>query len=264
MRILIMGVGKMGTWLADELCLNHEVGVFDKSAERLKYVFNCQRFTSMDEIGPFAPEILINAVNLRSTKAAFREVLPLLPRGCILADIASVKNSLRKFYLNSPFPFVSTHPMFGPTFVRFSELQTQNAIIIKESAEKGKIFFYELFNKLGLKIHEYSFAEHDATIAYSLAVPFASTLVFASCMKKQRAPGTTFQKHLHLARGLLSEDHYLLTEILLSPHAADQISEIKESLGGLLELLRNCDSDGLLAYLQAARHNIDLQTLTGA
>jgi len=257
-----MGAGKMGTWLADELCLDHEVAVIDQNLERLKYVFNCQRFTSMEEIRPFAPEILINAVNLRSTRTAFGECLSFLPDNCILADIASVKNNLRDFYMECPLPFVSTHPMFGPTFARLSNLQTQNAIIIKESSEKGKSFFYEFFNKLGLRIHEFSFTEHDETIAYSLAVPFASTLVFASCMQKQSAPGTTFQKHLNLARGLLAEDHYLLTEILSSPYAAGQISAIKENLGQLLHLIRMEDTQGLIDYLQTARRNIDIQTVT--
>jgi prephenate dehydrogenase len=66
-------------------------------------------------------------------------------------------------------------------------------------------------------VFEYSFREHDETIAYSLSVPFASTLVFASVMKHQKAPGTTFKRHMDIARGLLSEDDFLLTEILFNP-----------------------------------------------
>ena len=54
-------------------------------------------------------------------------------------------------------------------------------------------------------------------VAYSLGIPFASTLVFAAIMKHQDAPGTTFKRHMKIARGLLSEDDYLLTEILFNP-----------------------------------------------
>ncbi|HQB27827.1 MAG TPA: prephenate dehydrogenase/arogenate dehydrogenase family protein, partial [Paludibacter sp.] len=31
MKICILGVGKMGTWLADALCFQHEVAVFDSN-----------------------------------------------------------------------------------------------------------------------------------------------------------------------------------------------------------------------------------------
>ena len=39
--------------------------------------------------------------------------------------------------------FVSTHPMFGPTFGKMKDLSNENAIIIKESDEEGKAFFRE-------------------------------------------------------------------------------------------------------------------------
>ena len=67
-------------------------------------------------------------------------------------------------------------------------------------------------------------------MAYSLSVPFASTLVFASIMKHQDAPGTTFKKHMAIARGLLSEDDYLLTEILFNPKTPAQIDNIVATL----------------------------------
>ena len=36
-------------------------------------------------------------------------------------------------------------------------------------------------------------------------------------MKHQEAPGTTFKKHMAIAKGLLSEDDYLFQEILFNP-----------------------------------------------
>ncbi len=44
-------------------------------------------------------------------------------------------------------------------------------------------------------------------------------------MKHQDAPGTTFKKHMNIAQGLLSEDDFLLSEILFNPYtsrSADQ------------------------------------------
>ena len=43
-------------------------------------------------------------------------------------------------------------------------------------------------------------------------------------MKHQEAPGTTFKKHMAIAKGLLSEDDYLLQEILFNPRTPGPVS----------------------------------------
>ena len=146
--------------------------------------------------------------------------------------------------------------MFGPTFANLSDLSTQNTIIISESDHLGKVFFKDLYSRLHLNIFEYSFKEHDETIAYSLSIPFASTLVFASVMKHQDAPGTTFKKHMNIARGLLSEDDYLLTEILFNPHTPQQLEDIQKQLSVLQDMVSKKDATGMIKYLDAIREKL--------
>ena len=152
-----MGAGKMGTFMTDVLCMKHEVALFDNQPERLRFVFNTQRMTSLEEVKAFAPEMLINCVSLNHTFDAFEEVLPYLPKDCILSDIASVKTGLPEFYAKCGHRFVSTHPMFGPTFANLDNLSSQNAIIIAESDHMGKLFFKDLYDSLHLNIFEYTF-----------------------------------------------------------------------------------------------------------
>ena len=256
MKILIMGAGKMGSFFADVLSFEHEVAMFDKDPNRLRFTFNTLRFSTLGEVKEFAPDLLINAVTIKYTISAFKEVLPYLPERCIISDIASVKTGLPEFYEEVKRPFVSTHPMFGPTFANLSDLSTQNTIIISESDHLGKVFFKDLYSRLHLNIFEYSFKEHDETIAYSLSIPFASTLVFASVMKHQDAPGTTFKKHMNIARGLLSEDDYLLTEILFNPHTPQQLEDIQKQLSVLQEMVSKKDSSGMIKYLDAIREKL--------
>lgn len=256
MKIAILGAGKMGTWLCDALCLQHEVAVYDPQVKRLSYVFNTIRMMRLEEIADFVPEILINSANLQHTRKAFEEALPFLSNDCILADIASVKNGLQHFYLNSGRRFVSVHPMFGPTFASLNDLSRHHAVIIKESDEEGKAFFRSFFGSLGLRLHDYSFKEHDQTIAYSLSVPFASTLVFGACMKHQEAPGTTFEKHLTIARGLLSEDDHLLSEILFNPYTLPQLENICDALEHLKNLIKDKNSLGMRSFLAKVREGL--------
>jgi len=257
-KILILGAGKMGSWMAESLCLDYEVGIYDKDLKKLRYFFKTQRLTNYDEIAVFKPDLLINAVNLENTRQVFEEVIQYLPDPCILADIASVKNGLKEFYNRSGRRFVSTHPMFGPTFGNAKNLSGESAIIIKESDEEGKQFFRSFYGSLSLNIFEYTFDIHDQTIAYSLSIPFSSTMVFAACMKKLEVPGTTFKKHLDIAGGVLSEDVYLLSEILFNPYTLEQVENIHNQLGELIDMIKNRDQKGIHEFIRKLRMNIGL------
>ncbi|MDR2956023.1 MAG: prephenate dehydrogenase/arogenate dehydrogenase family protein [Prevotella sp.] len=256
MKILILGAGKMGSFFADVLSFDQEVAVFDIDPKRLRFVYNVERLSKPEEVKAFNPEIVINAATVKYTIQAFEMVLPYLDEQCIISDIASVKTGLKEFYEKTGHPYASSHPMFGPTFANLNDLSTQNAIIISESNHWGKIFFKDLYNSLKLNVFDYTFEEHDETIAYSLSIPFASTLVFASVMKHQEAPGTTFKRHMDIAKGLLSEDDYLLTEILFNPYTPGQVGEIRKELKALLEIIEKKDSKEMLNFLTKVRANI--------
>jgi len=257
MRIVVLGAGHMGTWFVEELCLDHEVAIYDPDRKKLKYFINVKRFLKLTEAKAFEPELAINAVSLPNFRKAFDESLPYLPENCILSDIASVKTGFYEYYKGLGKRFVSTHPMFGPTFANIRDLSNENAIIIKESDEEGKEFFRNLYTSLKLCIYEYTFEEHDKTIAYSLSVPFGSSMVFAACMKKQEAPGTTFRKHLSIAKGLLSEDDHLLAEIMFNPHTVKQIEEINSRLAFLTHIIRGRDYEEMQKFLNRLRNNIE-------
>lgn len=256
MKILILGAGKMGTFFCDLLSFDHRVAVYDVDPQRLRFTFNAERLTTVEEVEAFEPEMVINAATVKYTLPAFENIMGVLPKTAILSDIASVKTGLPEFYAKSGHPFVSTHPMFGPTFASLSNLQNENAIIITESDHLGKTFFRDLYLRLGLHVEEYTFEEHDQTIAYSLSIPFASTLVFGSIMRHQNAPGTTFKRHLAIAHGLMSEDDYLLSEILFNPNTPGQLEKIMEKLGELKAIVEARDSVKMKNFLDSVRENL--------
>lgn len=246
----------MGSFFLDLLSFEHETAVYEKTPERLRFTFNTLRFTSMKEIEEFKPELVINAVTVKNTITAFEEVIPHLPEDCIISDIASVKTGLKDFYTQCGRRYVSTHPMFGPTFANLNQLSQENAIIISEGDYMGRIFFKDLYSRLGLSIYEYTFEEHDKTVAYSLSIPFVSTFVFAAVMKHQDAPGTTFKRHLDTAKGVMGEDDYLLQEILFNPYTSGQVERIRTELKDLLDIIERKDEAGMKAYLGKIRANV--------
>ena len=224
MRILILGAGKMGSFFTDVLSFDHEVAVFDVNPKKLRFMYNCCRFTNTQEIEEFKPELVINAATVKYTLDAFNQV--------------------------------STHPMFGPTFANLDKLSTENAIIIKEGDHLGKIFFKDLYQRLGLNIFEYTFEEHDETVAYSLSIPFVSTFAFAAVMKHQDAPGTTFKRHMAIAKGVMGEDDFLLQEILFNPRTPAHVEGIRTELNELLDIINKKDAERMRAYLTKIREHI--------
>ena len=210
MRILILGAGKMGSFFTDVLSFQHETAVFDVDPKRLRFVYNTYRYTTLEEIEEFKPELVINAATVKYTLDAFHQVLPALPKDCI----------------------------------------------ISEGDHLGKIFFKDLYQNLGLNIFEYTFEEHDETVAYSLSIPFVSTFVFAAVMKHQDAPGTTFKRHMKIAKGVLNEDDYLLQEILFNPRTPAQVEGIRTELNELLDIINKKDAAGMRAYLSKIREKI--------
>ena len=50
MKILILGAGKMGSFFVDLLSFDHETAVYDVDPKRLRFMYNTQRFTTIEEI----------------------------------------------------------------------------------------------------------------------------------------------------------------------------------------------------------------------
>ena len=246
----------MGSFFTDLLSFDHETAVYETDPKRMRFLYNTLRFTTMEEIRDFRPDLVINCVTLKYTIDVFRQVIPYLPDDCIISDIASVKTGLKEFYELSGKHYVSTHPMFGPTFANLGALSSENAIVISEGDYLGRVFFLDLYRRLGLNVHEYTFEEHDEAMAYSLSVPFVSTFVFSAVMKHQDAPGTTFKRHLQIARGVLSEDDTLLREILFNPRTKAHVEGIRAELKDLIQIIDNRDEKALNLYLTKIRKNI--------
>jgi len=256
MKIIVLGFGHMGSWIARELSKFNDVFIYDTDKRKIKGTKGLGVIQKIKDISCISPQMLINAVSLPNTIEAFNSAVKFLSEECLLCDLASVKAELAEYYKRSPFKFFSAHPMFGPTFANVASLWDENVIIIKESHPQGVSFFEPFFKSLGLKIYEYTFEEHDQMIAYSLTLPFVSSLAFAACLDKRPVPGTTFKKHLFISKGLLSEDDYLLSEILFNPHSLPQVEKVTNRLEFLKHIIKARDFEEAKSFFNRLRENL--------
>jgi len=256
MKIAILGAGLMGSWLAKELSKGHVIALYDIEKSKADGLKMGKVLSSMQELGKFAPEMLLNAVTIQNTIQAFEEAEKHIPTDCIIADVASIKGEIPNYYKRHSFRFVSVHPMFGPTFADMGALKEENAVIIKESSKEGAEFFKRLFERLGIRIFEYTFKEHDEMMVYSLTLPFTSSMVFAGCVDTKAVPGTTFKKHMDIATKLLKEDDHLLAEILFNPNSLRQLEKITSRLEFLKHIMMGRDYDEAKRFFDKLRENV--------
>ena len=66
----------MGTFFCDVLNMHHEVAIFDTNPDKLRFTFNTQRMTKLEEIKEFSCDLLINAATGKCTLRAFEVVMP--------------------------------------------------------------------------------------------------------------------------------------------------------------------------------------------
>ena len=57
----------MGSFFTDILSFQHETAVFDVNPHQLRFVYNTYRFTTLEEIKEFEPELVINAATVKYT-----------------------------------------------------------------------------------------------------------------------------------------------------------------------------------------------------
>lgn len=256
MKIAVIGFGKMGSWLAKALAVENEVAVYDIDSTKTSNAGHLKVLPGPAEIEAFGPEMLINAVNLQNIVSAFESVVKYLTSECIISDVASIKGNLLQYYNKCGMRFASIHPMFGPTFAKMDSLKAENAIIISESDKTAVAFFRAFFGQYGLNISECSFDEHDKLMAYSLTLPFTSSIVFAACLNRKTVPGTTFARHYEIAWGLLSEDDFLLAEVLFNPYSLAQLEKINSRLELVKHIIKARDYEEAQKFFAKLRENL--------
>lgn len=256
MRIVILGFGRMGSWMAGQLSRSHEVFVFDEDRRKTRTASELTVLRARADIAALAPHALVNAVSLARTVEAYLSVERGLPPDCLLCDLASVKGSIPDYYRSRSFRFCSCHPMFGPTFGDPACLSEESVVIVTESHPEAVAVFEPFFRGLGLEVHRCSFGEHDRMMAYALTLPFVASMVFAACLDEPPVPGTTFKRHRGIAEKLLGEDDALLAEILFNPCSLPQLEKVTQRLEFLKHIIGGNDAEEARRFFAGLRGNL--------
>lgn len=189
-------------------------------------------------------DLMLLCVPAQAMVQVISELKPRLPKGCIVADICSVKvKPLEEMMLLHAGPVVGTHPLFGPKPQEGDELRVA---VCPGRGEEALRQVEELFKRLGFSTFTATAQEHDKAMAYVQGLNFISTVAYlaaqASHEEFDRYLTPSFRRRLDAAKKLILEDADLFRLIFeANPYSLEAVRSYRNYLnvaaGGDLELL---------------------------
>jgi len=230
MKILIVGMGAMGTWLAQQLHPKHDLCLWDHNPARLSTSCWGRPLRSSEEIRLAAPDMVINSVNLAQTGSVMSGLIPLLPKTTIFSDMASLKGDLQNAYSQWQRPFLSFHPLFGPLFKPIPMQERKTIVLISESDNEAKTWFCHQFHEPEYQIRELTFEAHDHAMILTLGLPFLLSLLGLHIVTPQTAVGSGLAAFLGHSQKVLCESPDLVVAVMKKVLSSDLPDMIKQSL----------------------------------
>ncbi|MEM2189968.1 MAG: prephenate dehydratase [Archaeoglobaceae archaeon] len=164
MKILIYGVGDLGTLLKDFF---YSKGYYVKGYD----VDQMKRETN--SISEF--DVIFVCTPMGEIRNALAHIRSEAKKNALLVDVASVKSVSIPEFEKSGFDFLSIHPMFG----KDSDMALANIIVIHESGREEEKIILNEFIKSGALITKMNAEEHDKSMAKIQGLTHFLLLAFA-------------------------------------------------------------------------------------
>ena len=219
MKAAVIGAeGKMGRWLVHHLAgLGYTVHPVD-----------LRRGKGEHELG--AADLVVVSVPIRATPGVLYEASSHMKPGAVLAEIASLKESvvepLRASADKGLVP-LCVHPMFGPSTKRLDNKTVALVPLVdpRREAELAETLFP------GADLVAVDAEAHDTymaavlSLSYLVNMAFAKTLEGTDLQKLRRLGGTTYTLQYILAQSVVSEKTELVESLLSQNRHLDGVRE---------------------------------------
>ncbi len=238
MRLGIVGVGGMGSWLT-RLALSKgiEVHGYDKDPERTRGIKGLNPAASLEEL-LVRVDIILVATPPATTPAVLGHLRMAATRSGWsggIADISTFKKHVIPILQGYPasISVASLRPLFGP---RARRLEAHKVLVVPVPGRENNIStFTRLLDTLGLRWETIDHEAHDRLMGLVIGVPYAIGHALARAAgdlleKAHMVSGTTF-KALYLLLATLGDPEDLVNYILGDPDTRAWIQALAQELG---------------------------------
>lgn len=164
MKILIYGVGEIGTLLKDFF---YSKGYYVRGYD----IDESKR--EVNSISEF--DVIVVSTPMGEIRNALSHIMSEAKRSALLIDVASVKSVSIPLFERSGFDFLSIHPMFGKDIT----LPLSTIIVVHESGREEEKIILNEFIKSGAFLRTMSLEEHDRNMAKIQGLTHFLLLCFA-------------------------------------------------------------------------------------
>ncbi|MCS4309361.1 chorismate mutase/prephenate dehydrogenase [Rheinheimera pacifica] len=197
--------------------------------------------------------LVLMAVPITLTERLINQ-LPVLPAGCVLADITSIKQlPISAMLAKHSGPVVGLHPMFGPDI---TNLVKQVVVVCHGRDENRYQWLLKQLNVWGAELAVKQAAEHDSAMQLIQAMRHFSSLVYGVHLADENADldellqlsSPIYRLELAMVGRLFAQNAELYADIMLSSCEVTTLLErYQQRFTALLQLLKAKDKAGLMA-----------------
>jgi chorismate mutase/prephenate dehydrogenase len=202
-------------------------------------------------------DLALLAVPITVTEATAQRLAPLLPKGCILADITSTKTGPMKAMLAAhDGPVLGLHPMFGPT----TQTLDKQIVVVNEGRDpRACRWVVEQMAAWGAVIVTSSAEEHDAMMDVVQGLRHFASFSFGQFLQRMNVDlartlefsSPIYRLELGMVGRLFAQDPALYADIIFS--TPQRMELIKGYLEGLQENVRIVEEGDREAFLAEFR-----------
>jgi chorismate mutase/prephenate dehydrogenase len=199
-------------------------------------------------------DLCLLAVPIGKTAAAAARIAPLLPRGCVLADITSLKRQPLEAMLRSyDGPVVGLHPLFGPATVTMDK---QIIVVNPGRQMEACQWLLEQLAVWGNVLVDTSAEEHDEIMGIVQALRHFATFAFGQFLHSRGVPiartlelsSPIYRLELAMVGRLFAQDPSLYAEIVFAtPERLALLKDYIQSLQQNLDIIERGDKAEFVA-----------------
>ncbi|QCT22466.1 bifunctional chorismate mutase/prephenate dehydrogenase [Jejubacter calystegiae] len=204
--------------------------------------------------------MVIVSVPIHLTEAVIAR-LPVLPRDCILVDLASVKNApLQAMLAAHSGPVLGLHPMFGPDS---GSLAKQVVVWCDGRQPEAYQWFLEQIQIWGARLHRISAVEHDQNMAFIQALRHFATFAYGLHLAEENVDleqllalsSPIYRLELAMVGRLFAQDPQLYADIIMaSQENLALVGRYYRRFGEAIALLENGDKQAFIDSFNRVKH----------
>ena len=206
-------------------------------------------------------ELCLLAVPIDATEKVGAQIAPHLPKGCVLADITSLKREPLATMLGSyGGPVVGLHPLFGPAT---STMDKQIVVVTPGRQGEACQWLLEQLTVWGNVLVETTAAEHDEIMGIVQALRHFATFAFGQFLCSRGVPilrtlelsSPIYRLELAMVGRLFAQDPSLYSEIVFAtPERLSLLKDYIRSLQANLGLVERGDKAEFVARFRKVAH----------